>query len=228
MNQYVPEELEAIAEKLTKQAAAIRENDALLSKALREDNVAARAEAERKLAEAEREVKRLEETVSELDRRNRGQMKNIQAIRVALNGAGRNPLEEHAHAVFRALAAAQPDHPLVRRVPGDAPEKAALSSTDLRFVYAILGYAASKMGRAGCNDWSVKNPDRATLYFMQRVENFLAESDKDYERREIKPRADGTTYGPADFTVARYLMHLMEEIYGKEIFDGCDQLGISG
>jgi len=222
VREHVAIDLTLMADRLREHAQTVREKEALLQRLLEQDHVAARMAADKRVAELEAELARAQQKVEDLRDQVAAQTGMIRSIRVALNGKGRNPLPDHAHAIFQALASALPDHPLVKRVPGDAPERAALDRTELRFIYTVLETAKNVLGSRSCNDWIVVDPDEATLRFMQRVENHSFEGD---EPRQIAVH-DRRAYGPGDWLAVAYLQHLMEEVYGKETFEGTDKLGI--
>lgn len=221
---HISAELEGVERKLAQLRESAKANEEVLAKLLSEDNVAARIAAEERVADLEERLALANAAVEELTRRNRGQGKMLRSIRKALHGEGRNPLEAHAEAIFTALQHAAPDHHLVTREPTDQGEKSVLSETDLRFIYACLHAAEEKLSRMGCNDWSIEDPDDRTLWFMQRVENFCAEDDKGHERQQIKPDEHSVAWGPANFLVPIYLKKLMEQVYGKELFQGAEEL----
>lgn len=223
-NHHIHYELSAIAEKLQRFSKEAEENEELINKLLSEEHISARLAAEKRVAELEAELERERARVANLSQRHLGQTRQIREMRKALHGEGRNPLVAHAEAVFAALRAAAPDHHLVTREPTDAGEKSALSDTDLRFLYGCLAIAQDKLGRMGCNDWSIENPTRADIYFMQRVEDFAAKDDPGHFRKEIKPVRNGTVYGPANFLVPLYLMSLLKEVHGADLFEGADEL----
>ncbi len=226
-NYGIPEEIESQAKRLLQLAGQIRENDELIEKLLAGKHAEARLKAEARVAELEKELKTVQDSAGDLNQRIHGQATRFHAIRVALNGEGRNPLEDHAHAVFQALKAAAPEHPLVTRVSGDKPESASLSRTDLRFIYACLDAAREKLSHMGCNDWPVSKPDRSTLWFMQQVEDH-SRADIDAPSEKIVVGKDGIADGPANWAVPLYLMSLMEKIYGKDTFKGAkaDEMGL--
>ena len=217
---YLAEEIEGRAKELVKLAQRVRENDELLAKLMEEDHVAALLDVRQQLARSEAELDQYTELYESEKIRANALVKKHRAFRVAINAKARNPLIDHAHAIFEALANALPNHPLVVREPTAAGERASLSRTDLRFIYACLDFAQNRMGNMSCNDWSIDNPSKADLWFMQRVENFTADDDGGHERRKIEPNEDGTAWGPANFLAPLYLMKLMEEVYSKETFEG--------
>jgi uncharacterized protein (UPF0305 family) len=223
---YLPIEIEARAKDLTVLAAQVRENDELLRKLMDEDHVEARLKAEARVERLEEELSDLKRRHEDLNERNRAAVKKVRAIREVSNGKARNPLVDHVHAIYQALVEAAPDHPLVQREPGNKPEKAALSRTDLRFIYACLNFAQERMGNRSCNDWCIKNPTDGERWFMQCVDRYLAEDDPGYESRKIEPNEKGEIWGPADWLAPLYLMRLMEEIFGKETFEGSERLGL--
>ena len=81
------------------------------------DPIVRLAEATRKLAAAELEIRRLTEQNRDLSERVAGQATNIRSIRKALNGAGCNPLAEHAAKVMGALMQADPKNELLQPRP---------------------------------------------------------------------------------------------------------------
>lgn len=219
-------EIEAAGKRLVALSKQVEENDNFIAKLMKGDDVAARIAAEARVAELEAELAKANAARDELSQRTIGQTRQLQGIRRALNGSGRNPLVDHAYEVFRALIDSAPNHPLVERVPGDEPEQAALSRSDLRAIYACLKIAHDVLARQGCNDWDVKDPDEATLRFMQRVEDYVAQDDSGHERVEVKTNAKGIAYGPVNFMVPSYLRKIMEQVYGKATFEDVGNMGL--
>lgn len=120
-NRNLSYEIQGMAEKLSKLAVEAKENEDFITRLTADDAIAARLTAERRVVELEEQLAQTTESLRNMSERNRGQVKMLQNIRYALNARGINPLADHALAVFRALAVAAPDHPLL--APRGTPEK---------------------------------------------------------------------------------------------------------
>ena len=231
VHNWIPEEIDGEADELNKLAEKVRDNNAVLAKLLKDDNVAARLKAEARVEELERELKHTLTILDENRERRSEMFKKIRAIRVALNAKGKNPIEEQAHLVFDALKSALPDHPLVTY---DSEENLGgtsvrLSRTELRFIFAVLDFADDKLGDMGCNDHYLNDPDEAEAWFMKKLWRWDVEIGCDYgddvpdpdEEAKVK---DGRIWGPGNSSVAAFLKHRLKECHGKELFEDTDGL----
>lgn len=206
-------QLEGKAKELLKMAEYAKGAAELFSRATDTEIVQARLDADAHVLELKRELKEAQESIKSLQNVNKGQSNQLRSIRENLNAKGRNPVSDHAFAVFQALKEANPSHPLVVRKAKDVGEKARLSMTDAKFMYVCLEFCAERMGRMGCNDWTVDDPSLEVLNFAQRVEDYTAADNKDHEHRKLDPkRVEGT-----NFMVPHYLQSLLREVYGDEL-----------
>lgn len=114
MNPWATVELRGKLKQLSSLVDEVEENDKLLRSLMEGDNVAARIAAEQKAEQLEEELALLRSTVTDLRTRCNAMAAKARAMRKALNGAGKNPMVDHAQAVFDALKEAVPDHPLVQ------------------------------------------------------------------------------------------------------------------
>jgi hypothetical protein len=117
MNPWATVEIRGKLKELESLVDQVAENDSLLKNLLEEEHVAARISAEQKMEQMEEELTLLRTTVADLRARCRGMAAKARAMRKALNGKGKNPMVDHAQAVFDALKEAAPDHPLVQPPP---------------------------------------------------------------------------------------------------------------
>jgi hypothetical protein len=192
----------------------------LMNTLLSSGTIKGRYEAEAKCESLEEQLKASDRRVRQLEEENKRLESTIKSTREALKCSDGEAVEDRAKQVFDALASAQPDHPAVGgKVPG-----ATVTRTDVRFIYACLEFAAERLGRMGCNDWGLKNPDEAHLAFMSRVEDYVCEDDKQHERTKLVRGRDGVVYGSSNFLVPLYLQDLLRKVHGKDIFEGTDAL----
>lgn len=224
----ISDELESLARQIQRQAQAARENEEQLNKLTNEDHVEARLAAEERVAKLEEENALAEKRVESLLGQIRGQRQQLRDIRAALNAKGRNPLTDHAHAIFQALAEANPEHPLVVREPGMEPERASLSKMEMRFIYACLQFTREQVKDlyAGHDDWVVKNPNEATLRFMNQVEKFVKQVNPSYQEHEIKVDNHGYAWGHSLTAMVMHLQKLLKDVYGEGTFEGTEELGL--
>ena len=206
-------QLEAKAKELLKMAEYAKGAAELFNRATDTEIVQARLDADARVLELTKELERAQEDIKSLQGVNTGQSKQLRTIRENLNAKGRNPIADHAFAVFEALKEANPQHHLVVRKAKDVGEKARLSMTDAKFLYVCLEVCAERMGRMGCNDWIINDPSPEVLNFAQRVEDYTAADNKDHEHRKLDPkRVEGT-----NFMVPHYLQSILREVYGEEL-----------
>lgn len=108
--------LESQAEKMLSLAKMAKEGHLLLHRATSTDVVQQLLEADENVQQLKIEVVSLEEKLKNLREEFDAQSKNMRKIRTALNGRGKNPMSEHALAVFQSLKEACPSHPLVQEL----------------------------------------------------------------------------------------------------------------
>lgn len=222
MNQE--ERLNKFTEELLELAADIRRKNALLLELQTQDHVAKAQRLEAELAEVRTELEAARESAVMSNAKIEGLMGIIQRTKEALGDPHTRSLEERAHQVYTVLRSIVPHHPLMRDAEDEDPYTL-LGRSDVQFIYACLKFAAEKMGRMGCNDWIVYDPNETTLAFMQRVEDYTAAADPGYERQDLRVKG-GRVFGPGNLLVPYYLCHVLERIYGKETFKDHDKLGL--
>ena len=192
----------------------------LMNTLLSSGTIKGRYEAEAKCESLEEQLKASDQRVRQLEEENKRLESTIESTRDALKCSDEEAVEDRAKQVFDALASAQPDHPAIGgKIPG-----ATVTRTDVRFIYACLDFAAERLGRMGCNDWALQNPDEDHLAFMSRVEDYVCEDDKEHERRALVREKNGVVYGASNFLVPLYLQKLLKEVHGKDLFEDTDTL----